>query len=556
LRLSQNTDAGHPGEAASPRVLKLKTAAPQVSLLVLAVWIAWRPAETHPWSSVFAATIVLALTAWGWRRVSPKAEQGLVTAAIAGCVLTAAGLLGWDPASAIRELWLFAALIVIVWLASREMPSDHHPAVLAVLLSGLAIWGIWQVGGGLERAGVQATELPTAIQAGVIERVASGRAFASQLLPSHLAVLLATALPLLLIRIRPRWQATPWIAGAALCVVGLVLTRSPVGAALALAACVVLTIARKSSKRLLWVVLILLLALAVVTVWRGDVMELEPVSLRLDNWRTSLWVWSSAPAAGVGPGGFAQASQAVPFEVGNRPRHAHSLPLELLAELGPVGLAAFLFGAWALWRLVRDLWPLRPELAVAVVVIPLHNLVDFSLFGSGVALPWAVLLGWAIAFRQPTAVPDRVPRGRLLLVVVATLALAATILDATSRTVEVGAAAQSSPDGRLLTALQARRLAPWRLEPVGLAATSALETGDRQKIAMAAKEIDQARRLRPHSAALAGLRARLGLALGEGPTAVSEAWNARHGQPANAQHAVLFDEVLQRLDPGANRESR
>jgi hypothetical protein len=518
--------------------------------------MAWRPVETHPWSSVLAATLVLALTAWGWRRVSPNAVQGLATAAIAGCVLIAAGLLGWDPASGIRELWLFAALIVVVWLASREAPPDHHPAVLAVLLSGLAIWGIWQVGGGLERAGVQATELPTTIQAGVIERAASGRAFASQLLPSHLAALLATALPLLLVRIRPRWKATPWIVGAALCVVGLVLTRSPVGAALALGACAVLAIARKSSKRLLWVVLLLLLALAVVTVWRGDVMELEPVSLRLDNWRTSLWVWSGAPAAGVGPGGFAQASQAVPFEVGNRPRHAHSLPLEMLAEFGPAGLAAFLFAAWALWRLVRSLWPLRPELAVAVVVIPAHNLVDFSLFGTGVALPWAILLGWAIAFRHPTAVQERAPRGRVLLVVVATLALAATILDATSRTVEMSVAARPSPDERLLGALQARRLAPWRVEPVGLAAISALETGDRQHIAIAAEEIDRAHWLRPHSAALAGLRARLSLALGDGPMAVSEAWNARHGQPANTQHEALFDEVLQRLDPGASREGR
>jgi hypothetical protein len=91
---------------------------------------------------------------------------------------------------------------------------------------------------------------------------------------------------------------------------------------------------------------------------------------------------------------------------------------------------------------------------------------------------------------------------------------------------------------------------------VGLAAISALETGDRQHIAIAAEEIDRAHWLRPHSAALAGLRARLSLALGDGPMAVSEAWNARHGQPANTQHEALFDEVLQRLDPGASREGR
>ena len=35
--------------------------------------------------------------------------------------------------------------------------------------------------------------------------------------------------------------------------------------------------------------------------------ELDPVRLRLDNWRTALWAWSGAPVTGVGVGGFGQA---------------------------------------------------------------------------------------------------------------------------------------------------------------------------------------------------------------------------------------------------------
>ena len=155
-----------------------------------------------------------------------------------------------------------------------------------------------------------------------------------------------------------------------------------------------------------WVALLLVSVLVVVIVGRRDVVELEPVRLRLDNWRTAVWVWSTAPAAGVGIGGFAQAAQAVPFEVGNRPRHAHSLPLEWLAELGPVGLLGVVFAGLALWRLLRRLWPVRPDLAVALAVVPVHNLVDFSFYGSGVTLAWAVLVGWAMAFVSASSEPE------------------------------------------------------------------------------------------------------------------------------------------------------
>ena len=61
----------------------------------------------------------------------------------------------------------------------------------------------------------------------------------------------------------------------------------------------------------------------VVVIGRGDVVKLEPVKLRLDNWRTALWVWSEAPASGVGVGGFAQAAQAVHLELyGKEPYYA------------------------------------------------------------------------------------------------------------------------------------------------------------------------------------------------------------------------------------------
>jgi len=537
----------------SDRLTAGRPKAAGVALLMLAGWVVWRPVETFPATAVLAAAVVLALTVWGWRRTPAAAAGAWLTAVGAFCVLLASGLTGWDPAASVTELALATAVAGLIWLASREAPPERWPALLALIISGLALWGMWQVGSGLDHAAAALGQLPGSMREAAADRLASGRAFASLILPSHLAVLLATALPLLLVRIRTRWNTAPWAVGSVLCVIGLVLTRSPIGAALGLSACIALAAARGRG-RLVWVALVLAIVLAIVVVGRGDVMELEPVRLRLDNWRTALWVWSTAPAAGVGIGGFAQAAQSVPFGVGNRPLHAHSLPLELLAELGPAGFLMFFVAAIALWRLVRHLWPRRPDLAVAVMVIPLHNLVDFSFFDSAVALPWAVLVGWAAASRIRGDAQFRAGgRGRAFLVLSATVALALTVLHVTSRIVEESAAMRPTAEERMVAGLEACRLAPWRVAPVGLVARSAVESGDRLRIAEAAERMESSRWLRPRSSALALMRSRTALALGEIPTGVSEAWSSRHHNPSSVGASRFADDLFDRLDRGTDR---
>jgi O-antigen ligase len=496
------------------------------------------------------AATVLGLAVWAWRRTPNCSHPWLLICAV-GFALLASGSTGWDPASAVSEISLLMAAVMLTWLASRMSPPERSPALLALVISTLALWGLWQVSGGMEEAASSVGELPVGIQTAAVERLTSGRAFASQLLPSHLAVLLATALPLLLWRLRLCWSALPWLVGSVLCVVGMVLTRSPVGAALALGACGVLAVGRKKRLLLLGALALVPLLIAVIA-GRGDVLELEPVQLRLDNWRTAIWVWSTAPASGVGVGGFAQAAQAVPFEVGNRPRHAHSLALEWLAELGPIGLVAVVFLGLALWRLLCRLWPERPELAVALAVIPVHNLVDFSFYGSGITLAWAVLLGWAMAFVKASTEPEpTTARGRVVFVTAVAGVLAATVLHVTSRMVEESAFERGMPSERLDGALEARRLAPWRVDPLGLIATSALGTRDPQRISEARAELDRGRWLRPHSSALAGLRAELAIAGGMAPTAVSEAWISAFEQPSNEARFENLESLLDRLDSGA-----
>jgi hypothetical protein len=388
------------------------------------------------------------------------------------------------------------------------------------------------------------------MQAAATERVTSGRAFASQLLPSHLAVLLATALPLLLARLKLQLSSMAWGVGVVMCAIGLVLTKSPIGAALAVAACAALALHRKR-RLLLWVALLLVPVMIIAVVVRDDVRELEPVQLRLDNWRTAAWVWAGSPAAGVGVGGFAQAAQAVPFEVGNRPRHAHSLPLEWLAELGPVGLIAFFFAAVALTRLVCKLWPERPDLATAVAVIPVHNLLDFSLYGSGVALAWAILLGWAMACVRPVPEGAVSPaRGRVVFVIAVSGVFAATTLHVTSIKVEESAATREFAIERMDAASTAVRLAPWRVGPLALFAGAALDSADPDHLITASRLLESRRWLRPRSSAFASLRARLAIASNRAPTAIAEAWAAAAGEARGGGHSENFERLLEKLEIG------
>jgi hypothetical protein len=205
-------------------------------------------------------------------------------------------------------------------------------------------------------------------------------------------------------------------------------------------------------------------------------------------------------------------------------------------------LAAWWYGV------LREVWPRRPDLAVAAAVIPAHNLVDFSIYGSGVALPWAVLAGWTMAAR-PAGVRRAPARcGRVLVVVSATAALACSFLHATSQTLEAAAVLEPTASARYHHAMSARRIAPWRTEPLAVAAVAALESRDPQLIAAAASAMDSWLWLRPRSASAADLRAHLAEALGHAPAAISASWHAARSNPFNPTYAHHFERLVLRLD--------
>jgi hypothetical protein len=534
-------------DCSDPLPKRSAEAAGRCALVAVAVATAWAPVETHPLNAVVIAAVVLFSSPWGWRRSGPGTVAALEIAAAALAALCCSAASGFDPSRGVGALALAAAVVALAWLASRSQPTAGEVTVFALGLAALALWGVWQVAGGLDGAAGALQQVPEPARAYARERLASGRAYASLPLPSHLAVLLATALPLLLRRVRADRLGIIAGIGAATAVVGLALSRSPVGILLALAAALMVLVGGRRRPAIIAIVL-LAGSLAAVVAARPDLSRLEPVALRMDNWRTAVWLWQTSPADGAGVSSFAQATQGSPLVVGNRPAHAHSLPFEALAELGPAGLAAVALLAIGMIRLVIVLWPRNRALAAAVVVVPVHNTVDFSLFVSGVAIPWAVLLGWGIATASKELHPARRARGRVALVAAAAAALAMCVLHFTGTTVEQAAASRAGAVDRYDGALASLRLAPWRVQPQFLLAAAAMDSGNPMLLDQAWQELDRRRWWRPRSAALAERRFRLAIARRDLSAAVSELWSAVELGPPDEGRAAELSRMLFRLD--------
>ncbi len=530
---------------------------PGVILVGAGILAAWRPVETHPLTGVALTVAFLALIPWAWAKTSVQGARNTAGLIVIWLVFLVVGQAGaWDRAEAFSQLFMAGAVVGAIWIASRRSPDDWMIDSFALGLLGLAIWGLWQTLGGLDHLRVLTENLPEHLRAGALSRIERGRAFASFLLPSHLAVVLATVMPILLVRIKGDMKGILFAFAFALGVGGVVATRSPVGVVLAIVSCALVLVAarRKSS---FWVLGIGCVAVAVTVAYRPDVLRLQPVALRLDNWGSALWVWSTAPFAGVGLGSFGQAAQSVPWPVGNHPVHAHSMPLELLADLGLFGLAAWVGAMIWLWRVARRLWPLRPEIAVALLVIPAHNLVDFSLYTTAVALPWAVLMGWSLALNGKAAEDESPvsPAFRWIPVLAGAGAVAVALLAVTGFTLKEVARGEASLEQRIESAGRAALLTPWDADATDLVGILALERGSpeiaRESLALLEARLWQ----RPRSAARAQLMGRLATLAGDPVGGLASLWRAQENQPYDGRRRRDFESAAEHMK-GRRRDSR
>jgi hypothetical protein len=204
---------------------------------------------------------------------------------------------------------------------------------------------------------------------------------------------------------------------------------------------------------------------------------------RAEFWRTAWDGWQRNPVLGVGAGGYErlwERERTTPRKV----RDAHSLYLETLAELGPLGLA-LLVAALALPVVAAVRARRRPLAGVAVGAYVAY------LVHAGVDWDWEmpVVTGTALLIAASLLLADRRPQtpplaaGRRLATVVAAGALTLLALVPAVGEGAAAAAAAAGDDGKTAKAAaearRATRWLPWAAEPWWHAGQAQVDFGDR-----------------------------------------------------------------------------
>jgi hypothetical protein len=215
-------------------------------------------------------------------------------------------------------------------------------------------------------------------------------------------------------------------------------------------------------------------------------LVLAPVALRGHDrsyyWRAAAHEIAARPLLGGGAGSYATwwvRTRSLPLTT----TEAHSLYLETLAELGPLGLvlaAAALGGPLlAAARLRSSAW--GPPALAALVAYAVHAAVDFDWELAGVTLPF-VVLGASAAVHASASRPGLAVRGRVLaagglaaLAAAGILALAGSTRLAAASDAEAGRHFEIAAE----RARSALRFAPWSADAWLVIARSRLALGER-----------------------------------------------------------------------------
>ncbi|KAF0125107.1 MAG: hypothetical protein FD189_1866 [Elusimicrobia bacterium] len=124
---------------------------------------------------------------------------------------------------------------------------------------------------------------------------------------------------------------------------------------------------------------------------------------RLDIWWTAVAAFAERPLSGWGPGSFGYAFEALKFPAfngvsffGHSTVHAHSEPLQLLAETGLPGTALYLSAFWVCFRRSA-----RNVLAVPALFLFVHSCVDGVFYAWGLQLLMLACLAGAMGALSP-----------------------------------------------------------------------------------------------------------------------------------------------------------
>jgi len=279
---------------------------------------------------------------------------------------------------------------LLLFIAAASLPEDDKLLVIeAIVLAGLAVsfLAIYQYFLGFRHLSdyLVNNKLLFPFASDYLSRK---RVFLPFLTPGILGGYLAMVIPLFLINQNRIWLILP------VCL-ALFLTGS-LGAFLSLFCALIIyfCLGGKIKKSKIILLSGLFISITVIFIQRSAtrIEHIQPffsTMMRLNYWKEALGIIQAHPFAGIGLGNF------------NLPasRYAHNSYLQIWAEMGVLGLLAFIWiAATVLKSGVKNLAELPYSrqaacLFVATLVFLIHNFLDFTFFLPEVVFVWWVILG-------------------------------------------------------------------------------------------------------------------------------------------------------------------
>jgi len=385
------------------------------ALLALAVL---RPPETYAWSGAACSVLLAAAGCLAWLRSAdlpllPAWTAGLLPLTLVAVTAASCRARAFDEAGV--ALTLILAAILGRALAQDTSGRDTVAGILVALGSIAAVLAVLQhhVSYPELLRGLMTAADP--VSPYVIARLQGGRPSGPFTLPAALGGFFALTLPLTLLLLRrraDRWQQGAVLGAVLIQAYALFLTRS-LGGLAATAVSLVLSLPILAPRRR--GILLTAVALAAVAIGflflQARRIEVgapggDPLLLRAGNWRAAAEMISDHPLLGTGPGSFGTFYPRYLRPGMNETRYAHDSYLQVISGWGLwsiVPISGFLL-AFAT-RLGRA-WRGRAEdlpFAAAAAAFLTHNLVDFTAFLPGVAIPSALLVGMSFGPDDPIA---------------------------------------------------------------------------------------------------------------------------------------------------------
>ncbi len=412
-----------PPDGEHPTRSRLLLRALTTALMALAVL---QPPETYAWSGAACKVLLAAAAGCVWLRAEgapllPAWTAGLLPLALAAVALSSCRSRALDEAS--EALALILAALLGRALASDSKGRAGAAGLLVALGSVAAVLAMLQHHVTYREELKALLAAPGTASPYVIARLGAGRPSGPFSLPAALAGFFALTLPLTLLWARrgaDRWQRLAGVAAALLQGYALFLTRS-VGGLAATALALVLSLPTLAPRRRR--VLLLALPLAAVAIGllflQARRVEVgapggDPLTLRAGNWRAAAEMIRDHPLFGTGPGSFGTFYPRYMRPGMNETRYAHNTYLQVISGWGPWAVVPLSCLVLAFTGRLRRAWRERkddlPFVAGGAAFLA-HNLIDFTAYLPGVAIPAAILFGFGLE-RPADATPEAFPPGR------------------------------------------------------------------------------------------------------------------------------------------------